>query len=570
MTSSAPIFRSLEALQQHLDTLPPPAPGWRRVYRGQTKDYPQMIPSGVRRRTREYWSLWHRHAMLVAPFESDLALAEAKGVPSTLDMLSYWVHAIAQHYGGDSNYLDVTSDIQSALWFALYQMVSKEGTIVLGPGTAPDPVHDVPVKQTFWRYERWEEPAYLYVFDVPPWDGKGPLEHGTLIDVAAQAPHLVSDSTRMAVQRASLLYADSDIGDLTSFYVTPPLRVAWPMEGAERLSHGTLEIFPPPTVDPWYEIFLRQPLTIVPTATDAVRYAHPIPVALYLYDTPAERNDLIARLNMEQPPLASRGMREMMVDGGADAGTLARFDAATVIYCEAALQALLQTRRSSSWHSALLMSDLPSNADTQQLGSDESAGAVDLMNVIFEFSPLESIAAASAYNTSAVDYVRALWVVRNENTILVVPFIQQADGPGVTTSPFRVVQEANAPGGMAFYAGENPIPHEVAGFLVAPVRAALFALRSLARGEKILPNVLASFDPGEANGKFLAGVDEATTTLCLATVRPFDVPLYVLRQEGEVFFGPGKSTTRLFVVPATQPFGSIPVNELRERAKEAK
>lgn len=53
-------------------------------------------------------------------------------------------------------------------------------------------------------------------------------------------------------------------------------------------------------------------------------------------------------------------------------------------------------------------------------------------------------------------------------------------------------------------------------------------------------------------------------------MRPFDVPLYVLRQEGEVFFGPGKSTTRLFVVPATQPFGSIPVNELRERAKEAK
>jgi hypothetical protein len=570
MTSGAPIFRSLEALQQHLATLPPPAPGWHRVYRGQTKDYGQMIPSGVRRRTREYWSLWHRHAMLVAPFESDLALAEAKGVPSTLDMLSFWVHAIAQHYGGDSNYLDVTSDIQSALWFALYQMVAKDATIVMGSGDALDPVHDVQVKQTFWRYERWEEPAYLYVFDVPPWNGKAQLEHGTLIDVATQAPHLVSDSTRMAAQRASLLYSDSDIGDLTSFYASPPLRVAWPMEGAERLSHGTQDIFPPPTVDPWYKIFLRQPLTIVPSAKKDVEYAHPLPVALYLYDEPAERSDMLERLNMEQPPLASRGMREMMVDGGAEAHTLERFDAATVIYCEAALQALLSTRRNSSWHTPLLMSDLPSSADTQHLGTGQPAGTVDLMNVIFEFNPLESIAAASAYHTEEADYVRALWVVRDEDTILVVPFIQLANGSRDTLSPLRLTEDASAPGGMAFYAGEEPLPHHIASFFLAPVRAALFTLRSLARGEKILPNVLAAFDPGEATGKFLAGVDDANTTLCLTTVRPFGVSLYVLRQEGEVFSGPGQSTTRVFMMSAAQPFGSIPMDELRRGALEAK
>ncbi|HEY0928484.1 MAG TPA: FRG domain-containing protein [Gemmatimonas sp.] len=570
MTTGDSVFRSLDALQQHLATLPPLQPGWRRVYRGQNRDFGKMIPSGIRRRTREYWSLWHRHAMLVQPSESDLALAEAKGVPSTLDMLSFWVHAIAQHYGGDSNYLDVTGDIQSALWFALYEMVPKDATIVMGPGQEPDPEHDIQVKQKLWRYQPWRDTAYLYVFDVRPWDGKAQLEHGTLVDVATQAPSLVSDSSRMAVQRACLLHADTDIGDLTSFYVCPPLQVAWPMEGADRLQLGTEDIFPPPTVDPWYQNFLRQPLTIMPEPTDDVQYRHPVPIALYLYDTPDIRNNLLARLNMEQPPLASRGLREIMVDDGADDDILARFDAATVIYCEAALQALLQARRGSVWHMPLLMSDLPTTAETRHLLSGEPAGTVDLTNVIFEFSPLEAIATASAYQVESADYVRALWILRNGDTIAIVPFVQQANGPGVSTPPFRVAYDADAPGGLVFYAGDEAIPNDVAAFLATPVRAALFTLRSLADGEKLLPNVLAAFDPKSEAGSYMAGVDAATTTLCLTTSRPFGVPLHVLRQEGEVFFGPGQSTTRMFMLPAGRPFGSIPLDEMQARAQQAR
>jgi hypothetical protein len=242
--------------------------------------------------------------MLVAPFESDLKIAETQGVPSTLDMISFWVHAIAQHYGGDSNYLDVTGDLQSALWFALHQMTEKSGSIVLGTGDALDPEHDVLVKQTYWKYERWEGPAYLYVFDVPPWRGEASLAHGSLIDVSEQAPQLVGESARMTVQRACLLHADGDVGDLASFYACPPMQVDWPMADADRLSPGTREIFPPPTVDPWYATFLQQPLTLAPDAGGTVRFERPIPVALYLYDEPSDRNDLAARLTLDQPPLA--------------------------------------------------------------------------------------------------------------------------------------------------------------------------------------------------------------------------------------------------------------------------
>jgi hypothetical protein len=259
-------------------------------------------------------------------------------------------------------------------------------------------------------------------------------------------------------------------------------------------------------------------------------------------------------------------MRELMVEGGAPPKLVARLDAAVTILCEAALQALLPSRTAHTWHTPLLLSGLPESVDATFLETGESTGRVDLTSVVFEFSPLERTAAASARRAPTADYVRALWVLRDGGEIMVAPFVQRADGPGLTMSPVTVRSDTSVPGGLAFFSDGTRLPNDATRFLLAAVCAALFTLRSLGSGEKILPFYLAAADAGLPTGSFIAGVDRVTTKLRLAAGRPWGVSLYVLRQEGEVFFGPGRSTTRMFTLPATQPFGLLPTSTLRQAA----
>src|SRR5438067_1328232 len=79
------------ALLEFLQMLPPPAPGKLRVYRGQTKNYPQMLASGSRPVKPPNTSLFDFTTRIVAqdilkgPIDSDLEL----------NMLMFWIQAVA-------------------------------------------------------------------------------------------------------------------------------------------------------------------------------------------------------------------------------------------------------------------------------------------------------------------------------------------------------------------------------------------------------------------------------------------------------------------------------------------
>jgi hypothetical protein len=59
-------FRILSELQSAIGALPPVAPGCHRVRRGQTTDYPQMLPGGLRAsiRNRAIWQVYCQHLHL--------------------------------------------------------------------------------------------------------------------------------------------------------------------------------------------------------------------------------------------------------------------------------------------------------------------------------------------------------------------------------------------------------------------------------------------------------------------------------------------------------------------------
>ncbi|MBS0197111.1 MAG: FRG domain-containing protein [Planctomycetes bacterium] len=558
------VFSSLAELKAHLAALPPPKPGLRRVFRGQTHDFGKMIPSGIRRRTREYWSLWHRHAMLVSKFEPDVQAAAARLEPSTLDMLAYWVHAIAQHYGGDSSYLDVTHDIESALWFALHEMKPVPVKIGMGTGDTPDPAHDVMIELGFWKYEPWtKEPAWLYVFDVPVWTQGSSLDHGVLIDIAEHAPALITASTRMAAQRACLLHASSADGNLAELYACPPLRVAWPMTGATRLNSTTSDIFPPPARDPWYRIFCNLPLGPTVSAGGEVRLDRPLPVAQYVPSNQAEVNDVLGRISLTSPTLARNAMLEAMRDGQAPQRTVEQLENAPVILLEAALMALLPSTHGNRWNLPLLLDALPERVSVTDF-KGASLGEIPTNNLFFEFSAMEARAVESARGAAPPEYPRGLWLIRKEGRIGAALYMHRENGGGYALPPLAV---GITPGGdMELRAGDTVLPPAMTHGLMGPICVALFALSWLRDGEKMLPFAAATFDAELPTGTHLSGYDGLAVTLKRVNTPIEGVTVHVLRQGNEVFCGPAMSKHQ-FATPADRPYGRFTLDELRRYGK---
>jgi hypothetical protein len=562
--AASPKFQSLEKLELHLSTLPRPKPGYRRVFRGQNRDFGKMLPSGLRHSSREYWSLWQRHAMLIANFEPNSQRAAARGVPSTSDMLFYWVHAIAQHYGGDSHYLDVTHDLQSALWFALHTMRPVPVKLSMGVGTELDPQNDVQIGLKCWRYERFiEESGWLYVFDAPDWDNDSPLEHGTLVDVAAQAPSLITASTRMTVQRACLLNADPEVRDLKQFYACEPLRVAWPMADADRVQATTSYMFPVPSKDQWYAIFCRLPF--VPTLnvdTLSLGYERPIPVTQYISDSKPEADDVFDRVEMTSPALARTEML-MAMQRGDNPGLLLALDSATVILLEAALIALQPATLNAQWNIDLLMSDIPSSTPAFVVSSDQVLDQTDLTNVFVEFSLMERTAIESRTGVRAPEVTGGLWLVRKDGKMFASFYIRSESG-GYALLHLNILP--GRPGSFEFEtAPGEKLPQDMAAKLMSPLCAALLSLRWLNREPKILPYAAITTDPGTPNGKHLTAVDHSFSQLHRLPGRFEGAIVHVLRLNNEVFCGPARSDD-LFTVSAASPYGEIPKADI-ERAR---
>jgi hypothetical protein len=222
------VSEECKELSSFFKALPPVPEGKVRVYRGQPHDFGVMLASAHRSShntvlaglwkayahhiAEEYWHSSKASLLEVAPIAK--MWPEFQGYGDMVDeqyefAINIGFEAVAQHYGPGSEYLDVSTSLEAALWFAFHEIEEVEvqfPTSVVYSGAR-------------WLDYYSVDSGWLYVFDVAPWKPGFRRKHGDFISLLdAEAPFR---SARMVAQTGCLLWAEAsqDKGDLTVFCV---------------------------------------------------------------------------------------------------------------------------------------------------------------------------------------------------------------------------------------------------------------------------------------------------------------------------------------------------------------
>jgi FRG domain len=279
---------SYSQIQEFIRRLGPPIQGRKRVLRGQNKNYVEektgllnLLPALAREKSDHTYD----PAWLVSIQMYSMRVDE-HGASTPLDQVYTWGPALLQHYGPGSAYLDVTSDLDVALWFALYKRHEK--------WLATRQLDRMLRSQCFAWYT---DPSLtdvgiapvLYVFDAPCWNGEGSPAHGELVELTTlnTAGKLPQEARRLHQQIASLLYADikRPEGPNLGAEVVAMARLGPNFQKSTVPSYGwsVTELFPPPSSDPFYKALLEVPAQI---QFDPTRLEHPLTVPCYLAVAP--------------------------------------------------------------------------------------------------------------------------------------------------------------------------------------------------------------------------------------------------------------------------------------------
>jgi len=245
-------------LLTRISALPSPPAGCVRVFRGQTRDYGVMRPSSLRPGKPRWNRLWD---MTLTPLVNSLSGTVSNDL--ALENWAYWFKVLAQHYGPASPFVDVTTSIDVALWFALHESRSHTATFSLTQGDVAFAIRCPTL--SFAPLE--SDAGWLYVLDAPVWDGRSVPRHGELVELS-RGPAFVAGAPRVQRQQGSLMAADENTagGDLSGFYACNPIAVAHPFDGVGLLERGPTYFFPPPDQDEWYGRLLRAPFIPQPDA----------------------------------------------------------------------------------------------------------------------------------------------------------------------------------------------------------------------------------------------------------------------------------------------------------------
>lgn len=304
------------AIQNFLAQLPPPATGRKRMFRGQTNGYydsltglPKLLPA----LSRDNSDHTYDPAWLVSIQMYTMALDE-HGASTPYEQVYLWGPALLQHYGPGSSYLDVSSDLDIALWFALYKRHEK-WLALPEPGGIPR-THCC-VWHTAADFADSAIAPVLYVFDAPQWNGEGAPAHGELVELTALnvAGNLPQEARRLHQQVASLLFSDLQHPDgpnlgpeiVAMLFLTPSFDKA----SAPSYGRSAGDVFPSPAVDPFYRSLLQVPAQL---RFEPRRIEHPLYIPCYL-DEPPQLRASPAKGDRRNPQLISE----------ADAATIVGF-----------------------------------------------------------------------------------------------------------------------------------------------------------------------------------------------------------------------------------------------------
>lgn len=425
------------ALARALAELAAPAPNHARVYRGQNRDYGQMLPSGLRGIPLRSEQIFRAYTTLLASDEES---------PDAENFL-LWTRVIAQHYGPGSTLLDVTYSLDVALWFALHSLRSIQSRHVFGPPGPLNPRTDTVGNAELMTYEPVDT-GVLCVFDVPIAEIKDAFRHGVLLDVTA-APAVFASSPRVRAQHACLVHASTEAPgpDLAQLYACPPISVGRPMSGCDLLAEPSSKLFPGPEEDSWYARLAGIPwIRRLEGASGSLEVKPPIPVNLYV-EAHRRPEELLGRL-IVTPPVDVQ-QEAMQIDWCVNPpnGILQRHPLthSTCVVLEAPVMFSTPTVASGAWNERLLATDLPEHVTTFDTRGSEASSA-DMTNLFIEMSPLEHTGWDMVERGKPLDAIRALWLVREGNAIVLSYFFQEWPKPGALTGVGCIEFEADDTG----------------------------------------------------------------------------------------------------------------------------
>jgi hypothetical protein len=418
-------------MEDYLTSLSPPTPGYIRVFPGQARHYPTLVPSALRNpsnlETRRFRAYCVSLANRLRENYSDVVL--------DIDIWTIWTLALAQHYSLGSPYLDVTKDVEVALWFATHRPAVQLEPLLIGPPGHYNPLTDFWLKLELTTLSSSLEPTgYLYVFDVPVWDGNGHPRSGQLIDLS-RAPQVFASSRRMLAQSGCLVHADrrQDGGDLSRLLACPPIEVPTSISG-RCTTIRTGELFPPPSEDHWYEAFVATPLSFATKDGQHLEPRPSIPLTLF-FDTANELADLNQLVTLLANPLLGLFLRREQHRGASWLPPDVFPDNATTIIVDVPLY-LVTPPLGDQWNEAVAMTGVPTTARVANPAAGDP-DAVPLEKVLVEFSVLEHpIWRGLEADGETKTIVRALYVARRENEFAVWEFSQDVPiGPVTCVGP---------------------------------------------------------------------------------------------------------------------------------------
>jgi hypothetical protein len=436
---------SLDEIHAALDALGAPVDGRVRVFRGQTREFKtaqdesSLLPALSRRAGSPMYDPAWLGAMTM--------FAARDVVPDMVPDLEtslVWGPALVQHYGPGSHFLDVTHDIDVALWFAVHRY--HEHWIMLKGGDDAAEPQDI-LCSVAWSTEISALEAHaveggpiIYVFDVEPWDGVGGPSHGQLVDLLALAPsrQLADKAARIRLQSAALIYSRPGRPEGANLHDAVSLRMICgpdfdPSQAAAR--RWVQDIYPPPADDPLYKALVEFPSLM---RFDPPCLQQPLPVPFQLtrplpldespnvkdlggdgsYASPKRMRfrlkpgpDLHVVLQLQEYLSLGQHMKPPLFHPSLMAGDLGHVELASRTFTvDQALPLILEAPLWSFAHgvdsarhlAGWIQSALP-------LGIADTIAGRATDNVYVEISPLDVVRLNQRAST---DLMRALWVVR--------------------------------------------------------------------------------------------------------------------------------------------------------------
>jgi len=363
-------------------------------------------------------------------------------------------------------------------------------------------------------------------------------------------------------------------GDLKSFYQREGILVGPWVEGALNLDAPMHTLFPDPSEDPWYEVFVSMPLTwLVDSDTNKLKLACPLAVTCYRYGSEDKTQQICGRTKFVTPnPVYGAVQENLSIRLSSESSASPEFWAkdATRILVETPIVSWLLRAGPEMWNQAILSGDMVDAIES--FDSRSQSERVPLTSVFMEFSPLDNtdwrhIGEAD----SDVQPLRALWLVSRAGRFGLCLFTQRVTVCDANlcyaTEPFEYVFEE---GSRAFWRRDPDkalfVKAEWSRLRDRAFWIALSMLRFLSPIAKTDPFPLEQRCRGDGTYVMTLPIRRAVARLMRATEANGDRHWYVPRDmvtNAPFFFAPAMPCVDVLQLESSVPWPQVDASNIR-------